>query len=191
MTYKNPTLYFRTAEEAIAYNALFGRNDGEALLAAGKIKVGEPPLMPGQKAVLMEGGRYAVESPFDTTTATFCRECAAPMFIQSDGVSHHVGDAADGIDHDADADHVAVADPEPDHRDYEEQTAAWLAEGELKDYIVPVFYTGMGNFAVKARNPEHAKALARLAFKDGRPEVHCGNESEEIERIGEPEEANG
>lgn len=37
-----------------------------------------------------------------------CRECGEPMFIEDDGVSHH--GAPDEIDHDADADHVAIAD---------------------------------------------------------------------------------
>ena len=36
-----------------------------------------------------------------------CDECGQEFFIEENGVSHHVGDGPDGIDHDADADHVA------------------------------------------------------------------------------------
>ena len=37
-----------------------------------------------------------------------CVECGGPMFVEDSGVSHH--GEPDSIDHDADADHVAVAD---------------------------------------------------------------------------------
>lgn len=37
-----------------------------------------------------------------------CRTCGAPMFLTDSGVSHHAGDGPSGIDHDADADHVAL-----------------------------------------------------------------------------------
>ena len=37
-----------------------------------------------------------------------CQECGEPMFIESDGVSHH--GTPDEIDYDADADHVALAE---------------------------------------------------------------------------------
>lgn len=44
-----------------------------------------------------------------------CAECGQPMFITDDGVSHHFGGPAglDDIDHDTDADHVAIADTTP------------------------------------------------------------------------------
>lgn len=37
----------------------------------------------------------------------FCVQCGEEMFIDSVGVSHHVGDGPDSIDYDADGDHVA------------------------------------------------------------------------------------
>lgn len=37
-----------------------------------------------------------------------CDACGADMFINAAGVSHHWGDGPDDVDHDADADHVAV-----------------------------------------------------------------------------------
>ena len=39
-----------------------------------------------------------------------CSECGAPCFVTPDGVSHHEGDGADGIDYDADLDHTALLD---------------------------------------------------------------------------------
>jgi hypothetical protein len=37
-----------------------------------------------------------------------CAECGAPYFVTDNGVSHHEdADSPDGIDHDADGDHVA------------------------------------------------------------------------------------
>ena len=44
---------------------------------------------------------------------TPCHACGEPMFIEDNGVSHHAGDGADGIDYDRDADHVAVTEVEP------------------------------------------------------------------------------
>ena len=39
--------------------------------------------------------------------ATVCAQCGKPFFLEGNGVSHHVSqDSPDGIDHDADADHV-------------------------------------------------------------------------------------
>jgi hypothetical protein len=41
----------------------------------------------------------------------FCVECGKAMFVSDTGTSHHVDeDSPDGIDHDADASHVPVAD---------------------------------------------------------------------------------
>jgi hypothetical protein len=43
--------------------------------------------------------------------AMYCRECGNPMCITSAGVSHHLLDEiSDEVDHDADADHVAIQD---------------------------------------------------------------------------------
>lgn len=42
--------------------------------------------------------------PFDA--GMLCHVCAAPFFIDDTGVAYHCSDDADGIDHDADADHV-------------------------------------------------------------------------------------
>ncbi len=46
-----------------------------------------------------------------------CRECGEPVFISTEGTAHHwttstdpYGDAAGYVDHDADADHVAIPD---------------------------------------------------------------------------------
>jgi len=48
--------------------------------------------------------------PADATpgsTTLDCDECGQEMFVDDDGVSHHVSDEhPDGIDYDADADHV-------------------------------------------------------------------------------------
>lgn len=41
-----------------------------------------------------------------------CMECGKPAFIDCDGVSHHEGDSPNGVDYDADDDHVALL-PEP------------------------------------------------------------------------------
>ena len=41
------------------------------------------------------------------STATICTQCGKPFFVERNGVSHHASeDGPDGIDHDADADHV-------------------------------------------------------------------------------------
>ena len=40
----------------------------------------------------------------------FCVECGQEMWIDGNGVSYHDGDGPDGVDYDADADHVAVSD---------------------------------------------------------------------------------
>lgn len=48
-----------------------------------------------------------------TRSPILCRECGAPMLIDESGVSYHVSeDTPDGVDHDADADHVAVSEDE-------------------------------------------------------------------------------
>lgn len=45
----------------------------------------------------------------DDASTVRCRECGAEMFVENDGISHHSSDDnIDGIDYDADADHVAV-----------------------------------------------------------------------------------
>ena len=41
-----------------------------------------------------------------------CRECGEPAFIAVEGTSHHWGEGMDGIDHDRDRDHTAIADAE-------------------------------------------------------------------------------
>jgi len=40
-----------------------------------------------------------------------CGECGHPIFIAASGTSHHVGAGPDGIDHDRDRDHTALAEP--------------------------------------------------------------------------------
>jgi gamma-glutamylcyclotransferase (GGCT)/AIG2-like uncharacterized protein YtfP len=51
------------------------------------------------------------EDPEDAEDGEFeCAECGEPAFIVEGGTAHHAdGDAPDGIDHDADADHVPYA----------------------------------------------------------------------------------
>ena len=40
-----------------------------------------------------------------------CTECGEPMFVTDEGIAHHRDeDAPDGIDHDADEDHVPLRD---------------------------------------------------------------------------------
>lgn len=43
-----------------------------------------------------------------------CAECGRRAFWTSTGVSHHHDEETDGVDYDADADHVAYGDPEAD-----------------------------------------------------------------------------
>lgn len=57
-----------------------------------------------------------------------------------------------------------------------------------KLYAVPIVYRGQDNFVVEADTPEQAKELASAKFSDGEPADEMGNEWEEIERVGEPEE---
>jgi hypothetical protein len=47
--------------------------------------------------------------PAPAEPAMFCQQCGAPMFYARHGIAHH-GIAPDEIDHEADADHVALAD---------------------------------------------------------------------------------
>lgn len=42
-------------------------------------------------------------------SALACTECGEEMWIADDGTSYHLGDGYDDIDHDLDADHVALA----------------------------------------------------------------------------------
>lgn len=60
----------------------------------------------------------------------------------------------------------------------------------MKKFAVPVIYRGLSNFIVEAETPEKAKELARTGFHLGtEPDILIlGNEFEEIERVGEPEE---
>jgi hypothetical protein len=61
-------------------------------------------------------------------------------------------------------------------------------EGSMQ-YCVPVVYRGQDNFIVEADSPEEAKTKAEAAFKNGDEPDVCGNEWEEVEKIGEPEAA--
>lgn len=58
----------------------------------------------------------------------------------------------------------------------------------MKKFAVPVLYRGLSNFIVEAETPEKAKELARTDFHLGTEPDILGNEFEEIERVGEPEE---
>ena len=54
-----------------------------------------------------------LETATVVTPELFCTECAEPCFVDDDGVSFHSSeDSPDGIDHDADADHVAIPEKE-------------------------------------------------------------------------------
>jgi hypothetical protein len=52
----------------------------------------------------------------DDSIPILCRECGQEMEIVEGGISHHLTAAGD-VDHDRDADHVAVADLEDDDAD--------------------------------------------------------------------------
>ena len=53
-------------------------------------------------------------------------------------------------------------------------------------YEVPVVYRGQCSYIIEADSPAEAKKVAEAQFKDGvEPDV-LGNESEEVDRIGEP-----
>jgi gamma-glutamylaminecyclotransferase len=76
-----------------------------------------PIIASGSWAAWSDGrdvGREDDEVPEDATTdeeAEFdCAECGEPAFLAEGGTAHHADeDAPDGIDHDADADHVPFA----------------------------------------------------------------------------------
>ena len=54
-------------------------------------------------------------------------------------------------------------------------------------YIVPIVYSGQEDFLVVAANPEEAKEKAEEMFRDGQPSIHVRDNTEDVERIGEPE----
>jgi hypothetical protein len=47
------------------------------------------------------------QRPTDPATLS-CAECEADMQISAEGTAYHWGNGPDNIDHDADADHVAI-----------------------------------------------------------------------------------
>lgn len=55
-----------------------------------------------------------------TDAARYCAECGDEMSVGANGVSHHITDGE--VDHDKDADHVAIDDDEyrDQHNDYKE-----------------------------------------------------------------------
>ena len=57
-----------------------------------------------------------------------------------------------------------------------------------KKYCVPVIFKGQDNFVVLADSPEEARDKAEQAFKGGLPPTVCGNEWQEFEQTGIPEE---
>jgi len=68
------------------------------------------------------------ETPGERTAPAFgdemtCRECGSDVWIDDGGCAYHWGSGNDSIDHDLDADHVAVPDEDddaPQHNDGEE-----------------------------------------------------------------------
>jgi len=58
----------------------------------------------------------------------------------------------------------------------------------MPKYCVSVYFSGMDNFIVEADDPEQAKEKAEEAFRDGQPPDVCGNEWQQIDDCGEPEE---
>ncbi|WP_428489098.1 hypothetical protein [Rhodopila sp.] len=50
----------------------------------------------------------------DMSEEPTCSECGEAMFITEEGIAHHRGDGSPNtIDHDADADHVAISEGKP------------------------------------------------------------------------------
>ena len=69
---------------------------------------------------VIDSGEFFMAASFDdlgedeTHEGPYCRECGEPMFIQRpEMTAHHFdADSPDRIDHDADADHVAIPEEE-------------------------------------------------------------------------------
>lgn len=69
------------------------------------------------------GVLYGPITEFLKAKITACTQCGKPYFVEGNGVSHHaLEDAPDGIDHDADADHVPHGDVERHSSQQEDQT---------------------------------------------------------------------
>jgi hypothetical protein len=93
---------------------------------------------------------HAVEDSAAVSEADIlCADCGEPMFTTSTGVTHHT-DADGGVDHDADAAHVAYSDDDEfvgdcsvnGHRFTEDEKTdevlcAWCGEGMLFDSELP------------------------------------------------------
>lgn len=98
------------ADDAYGYS---GAGDGSAygdtvIYDLVKMKVTTQEWMMQRKESPEEEGDLEVGSDDE---GSCCRECGNPMMVGDDGVSHHLSD--DGwVDHDLDADHVAIAEVE-------------------------------------------------------------------------------
>jgi len=54
----------------------------------------------------------------------------------------------------------------------------------MATYIVPIIFKGQDNFIVEAGSLREAEDKARSRFNDGDSPDKCGNEWQEIDRIG-------
>lgn len=50
---------------------------------------------------------------FMDSAVSHCHVCGREFFTTATGITHHLGDGSDGIDHDADGDHVPYGETEP------------------------------------------------------------------------------
>lgn len=101
----------RTAAEAILFPAVAAQGWTEAAQARELLAFIDAEIAadPGAADRL----RVALAERVAKENTMLCRECGEPMFIEDNGVSHHEGGGLDGIDYGRDADHVAVAEVEP------------------------------------------------------------------------------
>lgn len=82
--------------------------DGDSFAAwRGDQPVGEPGTY-GTLAEAQEAAEAARANPDGAIGSLACGQCGAEAWISQSGTAHHRGGGPDDIDHDADADHVAV-----------------------------------------------------------------------------------
>lgn len=73
------------------------------------------PIHPGIARELYEALQFPPLDDDAEDDKDACTECGEPMFVTDDGIAHHRDDdTPDGIDHDADEDHVALRESEED-----------------------------------------------------------------------------
>lgn len=57
---------------------------------------------------------FAELGPLVEDDRLYCVECGEEVWLDDHEVAYHTGDGPDGIDYDADADHVAIPDVDDD-----------------------------------------------------------------------------